>query len=93
VTGYSAFRIFEESIRIDSSEHFLGLRLNFYVASALTLAGIIWFVISQRRKPAATSPKADGSALEEAGETDNPEAGGTAAGEGSAASSPGTSRT
>jgi prolipoprotein diacylglyceryl transferase len=26
VTGYSAFRIFEESLRIDSSEHFLGLR-------------------------------------------------------------------
>jgi len=38
VTGYSAFRIFEESLRIDSSQHFLGLRLNFYVAAALTLA-------------------------------------------------------
>jgi prolipoprotein diacylglyceryl transferase len=29
VAGYSAYRIFEETIRIDSSEHFLGLRLNF----------------------------------------------------------------
>ena len=53
VTGYSAFRIFEESIRIDSSEHFLGFRLNFYVATVLTVAGLTWFVISQRRKPAA----------------------------------------
>jgi len=49
VTGYSAFRIFEETLRIDSSEHFLGLRLNFYVAGALTIAGIAWFVHSQRK--------------------------------------------
>jgi len=51
VTGYSAFRIFEESLRIDSSEHFLGLRLNFFIASLLTVAGAIWFVLSQRRRP------------------------------------------
>ncbi len=44
MTGYSAFRIFEESLRVDPSEHFLGLRLNFYVASALTLFGLIWFI-------------------------------------------------
>jgi prolipoprotein diacylglyceryltransferase len=49
VTGYSAFRIFEEMLRIDSSEHFLGLRLNFYVAVVLTVAGIAWFVRSQRK--------------------------------------------
>jgi prolipoprotein diacylglyceryl transferase len=54
VAGYSAFRIFEESLRIDSSEHFLGLRLNFYVASAGVLGGLIWFVLSQRRAPVAT---------------------------------------
>jgi len=70
VTGYSAFRIFEESLRIDSSEHFLGLRLNFYVASALTLAGIAWFIIIQRRKPAATSADSDG-APGEVGESDS----------------------
>jgi prolipoprotein diacylglyceryl transferase len=52
VAGYSAFRIFEESLRIDNSEHFLGLRLNFYVATVLTIVGIAWFVISQRRTPA-----------------------------------------
>ena len=52
MAGYSAFRIFEESLRIDNSEHFLGLRLNFYVAGVLTIAGLAWFVISQRRAPA-----------------------------------------
>jgi prolipoprotein diacylglyceryl transferase len=53
VTGYSAFRIFEESLRVDPSEHFLGLRLNFFVASILTVAGIVWFVRIQRGTPAA----------------------------------------
>ena len=59
VTGYSAFRIFEETLRIDSSEHFLGLRLNLYIASALTLAGIAWFARSQRKEKRA----AHGTAL------------------------------
>jgi prolipoprotein diacylglyceryl transferase len=54
VAGYSAYRIFEETIRIDSSEHFLGLRLNFYVAALVTLAGIAWFIRAQRA-PAATA--------------------------------------
>jgi prolipoprotein diacylglyceryl transferase len=49
VAGYSAFRIFEESVRIDSSVYFLGLRLNMYIAIVLTLAGIIWFVLAQRQ--------------------------------------------
>ena len=48
MAGYSAYRIFEETIRIDSSEHFLGLRLNFYVATIMTLIGIAWFVSAQR---------------------------------------------
>jgi prolipoprotein diacylglyceryl transferase len=54
VAGYSAFRIFEESLRVDPSEHFFGLRLNMYVASVLTLVGIAWFIYSQRRgRPAS----------------------------------------
>ena len=57
VAGYSAFRIFEESLRIDSSVHVLGLRLNFYIATALAVAGIAWFVRSQRRPP--TGPPAE----------------------------------
>ena len=56
VTGYSAFRIYEESLRIDYSQHFLGLRLNTFVASALTLIGIVWFTYTQRRRP--TEPPA-----------------------------------
>ena len=49
VTGYSAFRIFEESLRVDPSEHFLGLRLNMYVAFVGTVAGGVWFWYTQRR--------------------------------------------
>ncbi len=49
VTGYSAFRIFEESLRVDPSEHFLGLRLNMYVAVALTITGAVWFWRTQGR--------------------------------------------
>ncbi len=57
VAGYSAFRIFEEALRVDPSEHFLGLRLNMYVASVLTVVGIAWFIRSQRRgRPAAELP-------------------------------------
>jgi prolipoprotein diacylglyceryl transferase len=49
VTGYSAYRIFEETIRTDSSAWFLGLRLNFFTAIALTAAGAAWFIATQRR--------------------------------------------
>jgi prolipoprotein diacylglyceryl transferase len=51
VTGYSAFRIFEESLRVDPSHHILGERLNFWVACLLTLAGAVWFVFTQRGGP------------------------------------------
>jgi len=53
VTGYSAYRIVEESIRIDSSAHVLGLRLNMYIAIAGTLAGAAWFTAIQRPKSQA----------------------------------------
>jgi prolipoprotein diacylglyceryl transferase len=56
VAGYSAYRIFEETIRIDSSAHFLGLRLNLYIAVAGTLAGAAWFAASQRRPPRSFHP-------------------------------------
>lgn len=36
-----------ESLRVDPSQHFLGLRLNTYVAAALTLAGAAWFTRTQ----------------------------------------------
>ncbi len=49
VTGYSAFRIFEESLRVDPAHYIFGLRLNFYVACILTIVGAVWFVRTQRR--------------------------------------------
>ncbi|MHB8657014.1 MAG: prolipoprotein diacylglyceryl transferase [Solirubrobacteraceae bacterium] len=48
VAGYSGFRMFEETLRIDYSEHILGLRLNFFVALLLCLFGLGWFVAIQR---------------------------------------------
>jgi prolipoprotein diacylglyceryl transferase len=49
VFGYSAYRIFEESLRIDSSVHIFGLRLNMYIASVLTVFGAVWFYRTQHR--------------------------------------------
>src|SRR6201999_3295606 len=48
VAGYSGFRGFEETQRIDYSNHIFGLRLNFFVASVLCLLGLLWFVALQR---------------------------------------------
>jgi phosphatidylglycerol---prolipoprotein diacylglyceryl transferase len=57
VAGYSAFRIFEETVRIDSSAHFLGLRLNFFIACLGTAAGLAWFAFAQRRKREPGPPR------------------------------------
>jgi prolipoprotein diacylglyceryl transferase len=74
VAGYSGYRIFEESIRIDSSEYFLGLRLNMYVAIFGTLAGLIWFAIVQRRpeKPAVVQVPPPPDAADAANALDAP---------------------
>src|ERR1035437_5507848 len=50
VTGYSAFRVFEELLRVDPAHHILGERLNFWVASLLALAGLAWFIVAQRTR-------------------------------------------
>src|SRR5579875_155248 len=71
VAGYSGFRIFEESVRIDSSEYFLGLRLNMYIAIVGTLAGLAWFAAVQRRpgRPVVVRPAgADSPAQPDAGD-------------------------
>ena len=49
VAGYSGFRIWEETLRIDPSHYLFGLRINLYVASLLTLVGLVWFAWTQRR--------------------------------------------
>src|ERR1022692_4260819 len=56
VAGYSGYRIFEETIRTDSSAYFLGLRLNFFVAIAMTGAGLVWFIVVQRRSGSDEEP-------------------------------------
>jgi prolipoprotein diacylglyceryl transferase len=67
VAGYSAFRIFEESIRIDPSHRYLGLRLNFYVATLLCLAGLVWFWRIQRGRgwPGGSEPPEETAAAVE----------------------------
>jgi prolipoprotein diacylglyceryl transferase len=69
VAGYSAFRMFEETLRIDYSNHILGLRLNFFVALALCVLGLAWFAAIQRGwrgfgnspgdEPSAPAPRAE----------------------------------
>ena len=93
VFGYSAYRIFEESLRIDSSVYIFGLRLNLYIASALAIIGALWFYRSQRRalpEGAATAagPVAPAAAEVAAGPPDGAGAAEGAEPEGSAAGSP-----
>ena len=55
VAGYSFGRIWEEQIRVDPAHMILGMRLNFWVACALTIAGLVWFWRIQH------GPERDGS--------------------------------
>jgi len=57
VAGYSGFRIFEETQRIDPSKYLWGMRLNFYVASVLCFTALCWFVWLQLRTSAQDSPR------------------------------------
>jgi prolipoprotein diacylglyceryl transferase len=70
VAGYSLGRIFEELVRVDPAHHIFGLRLNFFVAIALCLVGLIWFARIQRRGDdydLEPYPEARGSAAPVAG--------------------------
>jgi len=51
VAGYSLGRIGEELLRVDPAHHIFGLRLNFYVATALFVAGLAWFAHIQGWRP------------------------------------------
>jgi prolipoprotein diacylglyceryl transferase len=74
VAGYAAFRIFEESLRVDPSEHLFGLRLNMYVAIGLTLFGLGWFWRIQRRpeRPVRVPPSDPADAGDPADPADVP---------------------
>jgi prolipoprotein diacylglyceryl transferase len=61
VTGYSAFRIFMELLRVDPAHHILGMRLNFWVATLLTLIGLAWFLRTQRPRSAEREPELSSS--------------------------------
>lgn len=58
VAYYSAFRMVEETLRIDPSSHIGGMRLNFWVALACLLGSAGFFVWWQfLRDPTAAPPK------------------------------------
>jgi hypothetical protein len=52
-------RVGIELIRIDDAHHILGMRLNFWVAILVFIAGLVWFAWSQgwigRRRALATA--------------------------------------
>jgi prolipoprotein diacylglyceryl transferase len=55
---YTAFRTFEETLRIDPSSHFLGQRLNFWVSLVCFVLSVSFFVWWQFiRTPSAQTPK------------------------------------
>jgi prolipoprotein diacylglyceryl transferase len=56
VAGYSGFRMFEETLRIDYSQYILGMRLNFWIALIGTIAGLSWFAWIQLRGSASPAP-------------------------------------
>jgi prolipoprotein diacylglyceryl transferase len=72
VTGYAGYRIFEETIRIDPSHYILGMRLNFFVAILVTIAGATWFAWTQGWRPRGGGAKEQAESEEEAAERASP---------------------
>ena len=46
---YSFGRFWVELLRIDPANHILGLRVNTWVSAIVCIAGIVWFLLIQRR--------------------------------------------
>jgi prolipoprotein diacylglyceryl transferase len=57
VALYCAGRLWIELLRIDPAHEIAGLRLNAWVSIAGIVAGITWFVLSQRRGRTAAEPR------------------------------------
>jgi prolipoprotein diacylglyceryl transferase len=59
VAIYTSFRMYEETLRIDPSNHFLGQRINFWVSLVLFVASVAFFIWWQfLHTPKADEPKA-----------------------------------
>ena len=67
VAGYSFARVGEELLRIDPAPHIFGLRLNFFMATLIFLAGIAWFVWGEQQTRRRPKPRARTGALLAAG--------------------------
>ncbi len=61
VAWYTTFRTFEEVLRIDPSNHFLGMRINFWVSLVVWIAAVAFFIwwqfIRAASAPADTKAK------------------------------------
>jgi prolipoprotein diacylglyceryl transferase len=57
VMVYTAFRTFEETLRIDPAHHFLGQRINFWVSLVCFIASTLFFVWWQSRRPEHKEPE------------------------------------
>jgi prolipoprotein diacylglyceryl transferase len=68
VAIYTSFRMLEETLRIDPSHHFLGMRLNFWVSLVLFVGSTVFFVWWQflrgrRSRRGAAPPKQPAMAI------------------------------
>jgi prolipoprotein diacylglyceryl transferase len=57
VAWYTAFRAYEETLRVDPSHHYLGQRLNFWVSVALFALAVVAFIWAQRRSAEPGHPR------------------------------------
>jgi prolipoprotein diacylglyceryltransferase len=53
---YTAFRTYEETLRIDPSHEYLGQRLNFWVSIGVFVLALVAFVWAQRRSDEPRRP-------------------------------------
>jgi prolipoprotein diacylglyceryl transferase len=59
VMWYTAFRTFEETLRIDPSHEYFGQRLNFWVSIGVFVLGLVAFVWAQRRTDEPRRPRGE----------------------------------